>query len=274
MRGQEVVSASERKNLKNLIQNMITAPVIQVNEKNMPVREETTYCNFAFLSNEQLPMLLNETDRRYTVVQIEQRHDPEYFSAIGEQMANGGVEAFYQWLLEYDLKKFNEYTLPHETKARLHLITLGMAPDQRFVRYWTSGLADLPFCTCTARDLYLAFKAWCKVNGERYVANSTQFGRTVSEAMDRLGAPPKKTARYDAYSVGCIDKNDFTGETIDQQGVVYFVQASIQRLSTMGADASPESKTEDSLSPPVFNKRITQFQAKLAGLIAQARHAF
>lgn len=271
---EEVVSASERKNLKNLIQNLITNPVVQINEKNMPVREEKSFCNFSFLSNEQLPMLLNETDRRYTVIQVEQRHDPAYFIAIGEQMQNGGVGAFLQWLLEYDLKDFNEFTLPFDTKARLHLITLGMAPDQRFVRYWTSGLADLPFCTCTARDLYTGFKAWCRINGERYVANSTQFGRTVSESLERMGVPPKKAVRFDAYSATNVDKGDFSGTTIPQQAVVYFVHAAIQRLVVTGGEPEEGTKTEDSLASEVFNKRIKTFQGKLSELIAQARHAF
>jgi putative DNA primase/helicase len=277
---EEVVSASERKNLKNLIQNMITNTVVQINEKNMPVREEASYANFAFLSNEQIPMLLNETDRRYTVIQVEARQDPDYFAAIGEQMENGGIEAFHQYLLDYELEGFNEFTLPFETKARMHLITLGMGPDQRFYRYWSTGLADVPFCTCTARDLYQAFRSWCRINGERFICNNTQFGRTISEALDRAGAPPKKSVRYDAYSATQVDKGDF-GTDINpsaQQGVVYFVPASIQKVTVNGKEPSEEAKAEEKAEEctdrPVYEKRIKHFQYRLHSLIDQARRSF
>lgn len=271
---EEVVSASERKNLKNLIQNMITNEVVQINEKNMPVREEASYANFAFLSNEQIPMLLNETDRRYTVIQVEQRYDKEYFMALGAQMDNGGVEAFYRWLMKYELGEFNQYTLPFETKARLHLITLGMAPDQRFMRYWTLGHAELPFCTCTARDLYLAYRSWCRVNGERFIANNTQFGRTASETLDRMGAPPKLVKRFDAYTAAQIDKGDLSGVTEQQQAVVYFVPANLQRLEPGGEVAKGDAAVEDIYAPDVMNKRIRQFQNRLVKLVDHARRAF
>lgn len=273
---EEVVSASERKNLKNLIQNMITNPVVQINEKNMPVREEASFANFAFLSNEQLPMLLNETDRRFTVINVEKVQTEDYFKALGDEIENGGVQAFYDWLLKYDLEGFNEYTRPFETKARMHLITLGMAPDQRFVKFWSMGLAELPFCSCTARDLYAAFRSWCRINGERYVANNTQFGRTVSECLDRMGAPQKRTVRYDAYSAAQVDKGDFTSDvnTSAQQGVVYFVPAQIQKLLTPEGDPSPDTMNEVCTDKPVYEKRIKQFQYQLARLVDVARRAF
>jgi putative DNA primase/helicase len=270
---EEVVSASERKNLKNLIQNMITNEVIQINEKNMPVREEASYANFVFLSNEQLPMLLNETDRRYTVIQVEQKHDLGYFKAIGEQMDNGGVEAFYRWLIAHDLGEFTLYTLPFETKARLHLITLGMSPDQRFMLFWSKGLAGLPFVSAPARDLYTGFRCWCRINGERFIASSTQFGRTASEFLDRMGAPPKKPMRFDAYSATQVDKGDWD-LTSSQQGVVYFVPAALQRLAP-GADvADGEAALEDVRDADVYNRRIKQFQTKLHDLVDHARRAF
>lgn len=273
---EEVVSASERKNLKNLIQNMITCEVIQINEKNMPVREERAHSNYAFLSNEQVPMLLNPTDRRYTVLQVEQSRPPEYFEAIGEEMENGGIEAFYHYLLNYDLEGFNEYTRPFETKARMHLITLGMGPDQRFFLYWSKGMADVPFCTCTSRDLYSAFKAWCRINGERYVANNTQFGRTVSDSLDRLGAPPKKSVRFDAFSATQIDKGDFGADiaTSQQQSVVYFVPPAIQIIAINGDPPPTDAAGEVCTERETYNKRIKSFQYHLSRLIDHARRVF
>lgn len=270
---EEVVSASERKNLKNLIQNMITNEVVQINEKNMPVREEASYANFVFLSNEQLPMLLNETDRRYTVVQVEKRHDPEYFARLGECMRNGGIEAFYHWLLQYEVGDFTPYTLPFETAARKRLIALGMSSDQRFMTMWAAGLTGLPFVTTTARDLYRAFQAWSKINGERFVPNQQVLGTTASEFLERMGAPPKKKVRFDAYMPDQIEKGEL-GTSENQQGIVYLVPASVQRVIPGGPVAEGEVASEDFTKAEVFNKRIRQFQAGLSKVIEHARRVY
>lgn len=269
---EEVVGASERRNLKNLIQNIITNPVVQINEKNLPLREEASYANFVFLSNEQIPMLLNDTDRRYTVIQVEQYRDQQYFNDLGKCIDEGGAEAFYRWLMAYDVGDFTPFTRPFETRARKHLITLGMSADQRFLLFWKEGLTPLPFVTATARDLYAAFQAWCRVNGERFVPSGAAFGNTAGNFLERLGAdPPKKKVRFDAYLPGQISKEDWS-MTHAQQGIVYFVPPALQRLQPGGEVVDDEKYASESpLDSSIYNNRIRSFQDKLAGLLAQAR---
>lgn len=270
---EEVVSASERRNLKNLIQNIITNPVVQINEKNMPLREEASYANFVFLSNEQVPMLLNDTDRRYTVIQVEQQREEGYFKELGKCIAEGGVEAFYRWLLAYDIGDFNAFTRPFETRARKHLITLGMPADQRFLLFWKEGLTPLPFVSAPAPDLYRAFEHWCKVNGERFIASSTAFGSTAGNFLARIGAdPPKKKVRYEGYLPGQISKDD-CGISHKLQGIVYFVPANLQRVEPGGDVATPEQAAENPWEPITYNTRIRSFQSKLASFIAEWKGA-
>lgn len=268
---EEVVNAQDRKHHQGLLQNLITAPVIQINEKNMPVREESNYANLGFLSNAQLPMQLNPTDRRYTVIHVEQEQPEAYFNALSAQISNGGAEAFLHYLLTYDLKSFTAFTRPYKNKDRMHLITLSMSPDQRFFRYWSTGLAIVPFCTCTARDLYKAFSAWCKVNGERFIANSTQFGRYVGDELVRMGAPAKKSARYNAWSEKQIEEADWKGDTSSQQGVVYFVLPPPPEDDTEGVNAAEAVPDSDRFERVQVDKDIRMFQEALHDLIRSAR---
>ena len=265
---EEVVSAADRKHHKGLLQNMVTNPVVQINEKNMPVREERSFANFAFLSNDQIPMLLNPTDRRYTVINVETVHPPEYFEAIRREMEAGGVEAFYAWLLAYDVGDFNEFTRPYENRDRLHLITLGMNPDQRFFEFWRTGLAEVPFTHCTAKDLYSAFKAWCKCNGERFIANNTAFGRTVSAELERMGARKKRSLRVDCWSEKNIEDGDWKGTTTSRQGIVYFVPEQAQ-------EGQPPPSGDD--SGESLGRRIApevrRFQEALHELVRSARRS-
>lgn len=270
---EEVVNAADRKHHQGLLQNLITTPVVQINEKNMPVREEKNLANLGFLSNAQLPMQLNPTDRRYTVIHVEQEQTKAYFDALSEQVENGGAEAFYHYLLNYDVGDFTPFTRPYKNKDRMHLITLSMSPDQRFMQYWKSDLAGVPFCTCSARDLYRAFVAWCRVNGERFIANSTAFGRTMSEELERLGAPPKKKVRFKAWSEKQIEDGDFSGDTVSQQGLVYYVIPTPPE-PVDGDDGAPAAGPPDFselFSPAKVDADIRRFQESLHELVRSSR---
>lgn len=276
---EEVVSRQDRAHHQGILQALITQPTVQVNTKNMPIREEANHAQFIFFSNQDEPVKLNARDRRYTVIRVEQEHPPEYFQALAAELDGGGAEAFYEYLLSYDLQGFNEFTRPFETKDRLHLITLSMSPDARFFEYWRSGLAGVPFCTCPASDLYAAFRAWCRVNGERFVAHQTAFGRTVSEELAKLDAPPKKIVRYEAYSDKQVDAADFVADTTTRQGIVYFVPARLEVMQPPVLGDEPGGGAPLADPPPdvtdrgYINAKVKLFQARLAALLASARRS-
>ena len=273
---EEVVSRQDLAHHQGMLQALISQPTVQINTKNMPIREEANHANFIFYSNQQVPVRLNPTDRRFTVVRVEREHPPDYFAAIDAELDSGGAEAFYDYLLRYDLKGFNQFTRPFENRDRMHLITLGMAPDQRFIHYWRTGFAGVPFCCCPASDLYTAFKAWCRINGERYVPTQTAFGRTVSEQLERLGAPEKMVKRYEAYSDKQVADGDFSGDPSMRQGVVYFVPPKIElmRAKVAGDENLPiPDPPPDCTQPVYFNAKIKIFQPQLHELVAAGRRS-
>lgn len=274
---EEVVARQELSHLQGALQALVTQPTVQINTKNMPIREEGNHANFIFFSNQQVPIKLNPRDRRYTVIKVEQERPPEYFKAIDDELANGGAQAFYQYLLDYDLKGFNEHTRPFENRERVHLITLGMSPDQRFIEYWRSGYAGVPFCCCVASELYTAFKAWCRVNGERFVPTSTAFGNTVRDEMERMGQPPKMSKRYYAYSEKAVIDGDWDEANMShRQNILYFVNPESELLRPRAVGDDPP-KLPDPLPAATdaafFNSRIKLFQAQLHELLASARRA-
>lgn len=275
---EEVVSRQDRAHLQGYLQSLIDRPTVQVNTKNMPIREERNHANFLFLSNQQTPLVLNWRDRRYTVIRVETVRPPKYFAAIDAELEAGGAEAFYQYLLDFDTGDFDPFTKPIETKDRVHLITLGMSPDQRFMHYWQSGHAGVPFCCCPAGNAYAAFKAWCRVNGEKFIPTSTQFGRTITEELERLEAPAKRTKRYETYSDKEISDGNFPTETVSTQGIVYFVQPAIECMKPPSIDEPrpqppPDEEVPDCTDPKYFNPKIKLFQVALHDLIAAARRS-
>ncbi|WP_373995940.1 hypothetical protein [Pseudomonas aeruginosa] len=59
--------------------------------------------------------------------------------AIKHELANGGVEALYAWLLAQDLGDFDPQTKPPSTPARERLVALSRSTWQTFVHLWRSG---------------------------------------------------------------------------------------------------------------------------------------
>jgi putative DNA primase/helicase len=254
---EEVVTAAERKHHKGLLKNLITNETVQINPKNMPLRQEENHANFSFLSNEQQPMQLDPFDRRFTVINVEEEKPKAWFAEIGAERASGGDAAFYAWLLQYDLGDFNEFTRPYENRDRERLVTLGMNVDRRFWHFWHKGLTDLPYCSCRAVDLYLAFKTWCRINGERFVPNSTAFGTTMGREV------PKYKTRLNVFTdKAMVSENYAAGaaETMDWQGMVYLVPYEAEQPE---ADQAKRDRLRDD---------VRRFQGAVGHLLSQARH--
>lgn len=194
----EVVSKSELRQLKGRLKAMVSNPTININPKNLTSRSEANHMNFGFLSNELQPLILDKTDRRYMVIWTPAKQSEEYYTEVARQMFSGGNEAFYHFLLNFDVGTFNEHTKPLMTKAKQDLIDLGLSPPERFYREWAEGLLPLPFVCCSSMQLYAAFCRWSYLNGERFPATQTMFGRTIK----RIGFGTISTCavKYDLLS--------------------------------------------------------------------------
>ncbi|WP_395008676.1 DUF5906 domain-containing protein, partial [Undibacterium sp.] len=194
----EVVTRSELRQLKGRLKAMVSNPTININPKNLSSRSEANHMNFVFLSNELQPLALDKTDRRYMVIWTPPKQSEEYYALVAKQMANGGNEAFFQYLLGLDLVEFNAHTKPIQTQAKQDLIDLGLSPPERFFNEWEAGLLPLPYVCCSAMQLYAAFCRWSYLNGERFPPTQTLFGRTISRIG--FGKVSKGAVKYDLMS--------------------------------------------------------------------------
>lgn len=193
----EVVTRNELRQLKGRIKAMITGDTININPKNMTERVEANHMNFVFLSNELQPLALDKTDRRYLVLWTPPNKPAEFYKAVADQIANGGVEAFYDFLMKLDLGDFSEHEKPPMTRAKADLINLGLSTPERFYREWSQGFLPLPFMCCSAQQLYAGYVRWCTLQGEKFPQTQTFFGRII----DRIGRGEVQRAKV-KYDLG------------------------------------------------------------------------
>lgn len=177
----EVVARSDLYHVKNKLKSFITGDWIRINPKNLMAYEERNHVNLVFLSNERMPVVLEEDDRRHAVIWTPEKLTPDFYQIVAKEKNNGGVAAFHDFLLHVDLGDFNEHTPPPMTVAKKDLIDLSKDTINRFYEEWGDGMIDgfnvkplkgesgygqpVPLPPVLSEDFYELYKVWCGKQG-------------------------------------------------------------------------------------------------------------
>nr|WP_312231684.1 bifunctional DNA primase/polymerase [Pseudomonas sp.] len=200
---EEVVSRDQKYNQVGKIKQLITGQTVRIESKFVNGWEEASHMNAVFLSNEIVPWPISDSDRRFLVMWPEAKPPEERQKAIKHELDNGGVEAFYAWLLAYDLGNFDKQTKPPVTPARERLVALSRAPWQTFMHLWRLGeLGDGIWGACLSSDLYALFVEWCQ-RGKEHSMSQTKFSLFISTMdVDKTRSIPwtdGNTRRFAAF---------------------------------------------------------------------------
>lgn len=165
----EVVARSDLYHIKNKLKAFITGEWIRINPKNMAAYEERNHVNMVFLSNEAMPVVLEEDDRRHAVIWTPEKLSRDFYKEVHAEIEAGGVAALHHYLLHLDLGDFTASTLPPMTDAKRELIDLGLDSPSRFVQAFEAGdvsgftgkHAPKLLTPCLSQDLYELYQTWC-----------------------------------------------------------------------------------------------------------------
>jgi len=197
---EEVLANQSKSKLKNVVKQMVTGGKIQINEKNVKAWWEKCYMNLVFLSNNRLPMLLDEDDRRFMVIRCDRKQDKEYYAALAEEIADNGPARFYSMLKNWDLAGFTAHTKPIETKAKAELIDSVRDSCKVFLDEWLEGdIYGLPVSAAKKQDLYDAYCAYCRCSGLRASSNRHLYN-VIAEEYPMLADRKSVYYRYFAFS--------------------------------------------------------------------------
>ena len=205
---EEVLANQSKGKLKNVVKQMVTGGRIQINEKNVKAWWETCYMNLVFNSNNRLPMLLDEDDRRFMVIRCDRKQSEEYYTELAAEISDNGPARLCSMLKAWKLDGFNAHTKPLFTKAKSELIKIIRDSCKVFLDEWLAGDIDgLPATSAKKQDLYDAYVGYCKAAGMR--SNSQRhFYSIIEDEYPEL--TERKTAYYRFYLVGQVaDINPF-----------------------------------------------------------------
>lgn len=165
----EVIARSEIFQVKNKLKSLITGDRIRINPKHMAEYEERNCANIVFLSNEPMPVVLEEDDRRHAVIWTPDKLEPEFYAGVLAEIRDGGIEALHDYLLHLDLGDFTAGSAPPNTAARNDLIDLGLDSTTRFYDDLVSGeIGGIRPGPCLSSDLYELYKLYCARTGQRH----------------------------------------------------------------------------------------------------------
>jgi putative DNA primase/helicase len=188
----EVVARSDLYHVKNKLKAFITGEWIRINPKNMAAYDERNHVNIVFLSNEVMPVVIDEDDRRHAVIWTPAKLGPDFYRDVLAELANGGVAALHHHLLHHDLGEFGPGTLPPYTDAKDELINLSLDSTVRFYRQLAAG--DILGVRCRpalATDVFDLYRVWCTRTSER-VAPMPKF----VNALERKCGVRNQRKRY------------------------------------------------------------------------------
>jgi putative DNA primase/helicase len=193
----EVVARSEVWHVKNKLKAFITGDWIRINPKNIAAYDERNHVNIVFLSNEAMPVVIEEDDRRHTVIWTPSKLDADFYKQVKLEIENGGIAALHHHLLnEVDLGDFSESTKPPLTGAKEELAMLSLDTPSRFYYELESG-EILPDIKATetrpalSQDVYDVYRLWCARSGSR-AAPMNKF----INALQRRHHIPTQRLRY------------------------------------------------------------------------------
>lgn len=169
----EVIARSDVYHIKNKLKSLITGDRIRINPKNFAAYWERNHVNLVFLSNEAMPVVLEEDDRRHCVIWTPDKKPVEYYKAVLDEIRNGGIAALHDYLAHLDMGNFEPGTHPPATEAKSQLINLGLDSPIRFHDDLVTGeISGLEAITAPSSKWYEAYKLWCQRHGYRAAPQS------------------------------------------------------------------------------------------------------
>lgn len=173
-----------------LLKNMITSPTLSSEKKGLDVSVMNNYANFIFCSNEEDPIVVDRSDRRFVVLQISEEKigDKAYFRDMMAQMENGGYEQLMYKLQNLSIEGFWAQEKP-ATESSFYLKFQSATSIEKFCyaildedSLGGEALSNLCGTKLPRRFIHDAYIEYCK-NISEHIVHEIHFWRHFRKIM-------------------------------------------------------------------------------------------
>lgn len=191
---EEVLAGNQKYSHTGVLKHMITGKTQNIEKKFIDSWEEANHMNAVFLSNALQPFHVEASDRRFLVIWPEEKLPEEQQRAVDAVLQNGGVAAFYHYLMQVDLGGFDPHTKPPMTAAKARLIDYGLSTWEVFWDLFRQGEdkperigpLGVPFTACLTSDLHELYHAWCERGHESKPMSRHKFSNVISTRVSKV----------------------------------------------------------------------------------------
>lgn len=126
------------------LKSVITDNKININQKNEPERLTENVANFIMVSNNEIPIKIEGTDRRYMVTTTSDKHrgDFDYFDKLCDSFTPEFYENLFTFFMTLDISKSNLRKIPN-TEAKERIKEASMSSYELFAREFYEEINNL-----------------------------------------------------------------------------------------------------------------------------------
>ena len=177
------------------IKTLITQPTTCFENKGKDKFDVRNCGRYIFISNNQTPVKIEQSDRRFMVTECSNRHiqDKVFFGKVNEEWNDPlAVRGFYDFLMERDISKFNPsrdriITEAYHDMKSVTVPHIARWLEQKYYDYNSKLASKNPTWASLekkrkAGDLFNSYIKWLEGNGYKSDSwNSTKFGRDIKK---------------------------------------------------------------------------------------------
>ena len=194
----EMTSAETNKYLNSdALKTVTTENVLDINQKNEPVRTIENVVNLIFVSNHFVPVKVDEDDRRYFMVETSDKYkgDFGYFDRLVKSFeADGFHENLLTFFMKRDISRFDPRKIPM-TKTKREVLNSTKTSYRLFVEEYIEEFSKREGWNC--KEAFDYFKAFCQSNNFIACA-SNKLGEKLRDYVEhkRVRVGDKREYRY------------------------------------------------------------------------------
>ena len=177
------------------IKTLITQPTLNFENKGKDKFQVRNCGRYIFISNNQTPVKIEQSDRRFMVMECSNRHiqDKVFFGKVNEEWNDPqAVKGFYDFLMKRDISNFNPsrdriITEAYHDMKSVTVPHIARWLEQKYYDYNSKLASKNPTWASLekkrkAGDLYNSYTKWLDGNGYKSDSwNSTKFGRDIKK---------------------------------------------------------------------------------------------
>lgn len=171
------VNASDTSGLFGKVINTITSPTISIERKGISAYETNNCSAFVFLTNNDFPFKIPESDRRFICWEAspEIANNPQYFSELYKEIESGKIDRlFYDFFNNYDIEDFKPSADRPFSKVYTEMKEMSTPPYITFLDNYTMANKG-KFFNIKSQDIYNEFNEFIKGGNYKYDMSLTKF---------------------------------------------------------------------------------------------------